>query len=135
MDERLISKNITLYFTILCALFIAMSPQFMGFILPLIFLLPIIMALSGLKHRKKSGFLIAMAIIPLALSVSVIWIKYSISTFTNMSAEMARISTEYNVSETLAQLLTFASFILSIIMVGFCGIVFTKLLKYKKIFK
>jgi hypothetical protein len=135
MEEVLIARKISLYFTLLCALFVAMSPQFMGFILPILFLLPIFMAISGLKHRKKSGYLVAMGIVPLALAISVMGIRYSLDSFSNMTAEITRMGTQYKISEGTAQGLIVACAILSIAMAAMCGFLFLKLYKNKKIFE
>lgn len=135
MEEVLMARKISLYFTILCALFVAMSPQFMGFILPLLFLLPIFMAIAGLKHRKKSGYLIAMGIVPLALAISVMGIRYSLDSFSNMSAEITRISTQYSIVAGTAQGLIAACAIISVVMAVMCGLLFFVLFKNQNIFK
>jgi hypothetical protein len=135
MEEVLIARKISLYFTILCALFVAMSPQFMGFILPLLFLLPIFMAISGLKHRKKSGYLVALGIVPLVLAISVMGMRYSLDSFGNMTAEITRMGTQFNISEGTAQGLIVACAIVSVAMVAMSGLLFFKLLKNKNIFK
>lgn len=135
MEEVLMARKISLYFTILCALFVAMSPQFMGFILPLLFLLPIFMAIAGLKHRKKSGYLVAMGIVPLTLAISVMGISYSIDSFSNLTAEITRIGLQYSISAGTAQRLIAACAIISIVMALMSGFLFYKLFKNRSIFK
>jgi hypothetical protein len=135
MEEVQMARKISLYFTILCVLFVAMSPQFMGFILPLLFLLPIFMAIAGLKHRKKSGYLVAMGIVPLALAISVMGMRYSLDSFSNMTAEVTRIGTQYRLSVGTAQGLIMACAIISAVMAIMCGFLFFKLFKNKYIFK
>jgi len=134
-DEALAIRKITLYFTMLCALFLMLSSQFTGAILPLLFILPIIMGSIGIKRRRKSGYLIGMAIIPLAFAISVMWIRYSIGVIADRSNQIAKISANYNISVTAAGAITLSFFILSIIMISLCVILFVKLSRYKKLFK
>jgi hypothetical protein len=127
--------NIPLLFTIVSALFLALSPQFFGFILPVIFIIPIYMALNGIKHRKKSGYLIALGILPLALAVSMLWMKYFYSILGNMGEEFARMSAQFRVSAGTIQFLTIGCGILSLVLFGVSILTFMKLIKYKQYFK
>lgn len=134
INEDVAIRKITLYFTILCALFLMLSSQFTGFILPLLFILPIYMGLMGIKKRRKSGYLIGMAIIPLAFAISVLWIRYSISVFNDFFNQIAKISSEFNISVTLAGVFTISFFVLSMIMIIISVIVFVKLRRHKELF-
>ena len=134
-DEVLIARKISFYFTILCALFLALSPQFLGFVLPLLFIIPIFMGLFGIKHRKKTGYLIGLGIVPIAFAISMVWIRYFLSVKGNFNTELTRISNHYNISISSAQVLTFFFITLSFIMLCVSIVVFIKLIKYKKIFK
>ena len=134
IDEVTAIRKITLYFTILCALFLILSSQFTGFILPLLFILPIYMGLMGIKGRRKSGYLIGMAIVPLSFAISVLWIRYSISVFTDFFNQIAIISTDYNISVTTAGGMTISFFVLSLIMIVISIIVFVKLRKNRESF-
>ncbi|MEG0842812.1 MAG: hypothetical protein RSD22_03865 [Romboutsia sp.] len=60
-------------------LFLALSPQFYGFILPVLFFLPIYMGLKGVKKRSVSGFYMTMSVVPVALMTSFTWIRYGIN--------------------------------------------------------
>jgi hypothetical protein len=63
-----------------CAiLFLALSPQFYGFILPVLFFLPIYLGLRGVKKRSISGFYMTMSLIPVAIMTSFTWIRYGIN--------------------------------------------------------
>lgn len=134
VDESIAIKKITLYFTILCALFLMLSSQFTGFILPLLFIIPIYMGLIGIKARRKSGYLIGMAIIPLAFAISVMWIRYSINVFGDMKNQIVKISTEYGMTVITAQIMTISFFLLSILMISLSVIVFIKLRRHKELF-
>ncbi|MBW9156656.1 hypothetical protein G9F71_019465 [Clostridium sp. FP2] len=134
INEAVTMKKITFYFTILCALFLMLSSQFTGFILPLLFILPIFMGLIGMKRRRKSGYLIAMAIVPLAFAISVLWIRYSIRVFSDRANQIAQMSAQYNISATKAGAFTLIFFLLSILMISLSVIVFVKLRRHKELF-
>ncbi|MGH4124169.1 MAG: hypothetical protein ACREV6_14680 [Clostridium sp.] len=134
IDETIIMRKITFYFTILCALFLMLSSQFTGFVLPLLFVLPIFMGLIGIKRRRKSGYLIAMAIVPLAFAISVLWIRYSISFFADRTNQIAKMSAVYNISATSAVAFNIIFFLLSILMISLSVTVFIKLRRHKEIF-
>ncbi|MBU3128096.1 hypothetical protein [Clostridium tagluense] len=134
IDEAVTMKKITFYFTILCALFLMLSSQFTGFILPLLFILPIFMGLIGMKRRRKSGYLIAMAIVPLAFAISVLWIRYSIRVFSDRANQIAQMSAQYNISAAKAGAFTLTFFLLSILMISLSVIVFVKLRRHKELF-
>ena len=132
--KALTIRKITFYFTILCALFLMLSSQFTGAILPLLFILPIIMGVIGIKRNRKSGYLIAMAIVPLSFAISVLWIRYSISVFTDFFNQISIISTDYNISVKVAGVMIVIFFVLSIIMIMISIILFLKLRKNKELF-
>lgn len=133
-DELAEVRKITLYYTILCALFLMLTSQFTGPILPLLFILPIIMGSIGIKRRRKSGYLIAMAIVPLAFAISVLWIRYSMGIFADRTNQLALISADYNISVMAAGAITTGCFILSIVMISISTILFLKLRRHKEIF-
>lgn len=135
IDEAIALKKISFYFTILSALFLILSSQFTGFLLPLLFVLPIYMGLIGIKQRRKSGFLIGIAIVPIAFSISVLWIRYSLSIFADRANKIAQISAEYNISATKAGVFTIVFFALSIAMISVCILFLVKLLRNKELFK
>lgn len=134
-EEIAAIRKITLYFTILCALFLTLSSQFTGAILPLLFILPIIMGSIGIKRRRKSGYLIAMAVIPLAFAISVLWLRYSISIFTDRIDQIAQISAKYDISSTSTVAMIIIFFLLSIVMISISVLLFLKLRRHKELFK
>ena len=133
--QALAIRKISLYFTLLCALFLMLSSQFTGPILPLLFILPIIMGAIGIKKRRKSGYLIAMAIIPLAFAISVLWIRYSIGVLADRINQIAQISAKYNISGTKAQAFVISFFLLSLAMISISVMLFVKLRKNKEFFR
>lgn len=134
IDDALALRKISFYFTLLCALFLMLSAQFTTFLMPILFILPIFMGLIGIKKRRKSGYLIAMAIVPLAFAISVLWIKYSIRVFADSANQIAQMSGQYNISTTAAGAYVIVFFLLSILMISFSVIVFVKLRRHKELF-
>jgi hypothetical protein len=134
VDKVVVTRKISLYFTLVCALFLILSAQFTGPILPLLFIIPIIMGAIGIKQRRKSGRLIAMAIIPLAFSIAVLWIRYCIGVFVDMNSQISKISTEYGMSVLTTQTMTIGFFLLSIVMITLSVLLFIKLRRHKELF-
>ena len=61
--------NLRKYITsfLFCAmLFLALTPQFFGFFLPILFFIPIYIGLKGVKQRTMTGFYMTMSVIPVA---------------------------------------------------------------------
>jgi hypothetical protein len=133
-DEVMAIRKISLYYTLLSALFLMLSAQFTGAILPLLFIIPIIMGSIGVKRRRKSGYLIAMTIVPLAAAIAVLWIRYGISVFTDMNNQISKISTEQGMSVLTTQTMTIGFFLLSIVMITLSVLLFLKLRKNKELF-
>jgi len=134
IDEAIAIRKITFYFTILSALFLILSSQFTGFVLPLLFVLPIYMGLIGIKRRRKSGLLMGVAIVPIAFAVSVLWIKYAIGIFSNTTIQLAKISSEYNISSAKAAGFTIIFFLLSIVMISVAVVLLIKLRRHRELF-
>jgi len=136
-DKIIIQKkayNISLQFTLLSACLIALSPQFFGPILGVVFILPIYMAIKGIKNRRKSGYLIAMGIIPIALGVSMLWIRYFIYIIPNLNEEMLKLSSSIGFSFGTIKVITVICSILGIVSFILSITTFISLIKNKKIF-
>lgn len=132
--EKEISK-IALLITLVSALFLTLSPPYFGALLPLIFIIPIYMAIHGVKAGKKSGMYISLGILPLALSVSVIWINYFLAVFKNLSQEFLNMSSQYHVSLLMAKFLTIGAFTLSFLLAALSIMAFIAIIKSRKSFK
>ncbi|KPU45959.1 hypothetical protein OXPF_04390 [Oxobacter pfennigii] len=61
-----------------CALFVALSPQYLGPAVPLILLVPIYMGLKGIKRRSKTGLMYGLSAMPMALLTSVMVLKFEV---------------------------------------------------------
>jgi hypothetical protein len=87
-------------------LFLALSPQFYGFILPVLFFLPIYMGLKGVKKRSISGFYMTMSVVPVALMTSFTWIRYGINAKIDYTGAVKSI-VDNGVAQSLAEKLVY----------------------------
>lgn len=133
--EQRIGYKLSLFFTLMSALFIVLSPQFFGGIFALVFIIPVYMGLNGLKRRRRSGWLLGMAIIPVALSISILWIRYVLSIINNLQAAINEISIGVGISQGTLLTLIIGGFVLSIILFILVVFVFIGLIKNRNIFR
>jgi hypothetical protein len=87
-------------------LFLALSPQFYGFILPVLFFLPIYLGLRGVKKRSVSGFYMTMSLVPVALMTSFTWIRYGINAKIDYAGAVKAI-VDNGVAQSLAEKLVY----------------------------
>ena len=99
-------------------LFLALSPQFYGFILPILFFLPIYMGLKGVKQRSITGFYMTMSVVPVGLMTAVTWIRYGINAKSNYN-EFVQAIVNDGVSLNLAKNLVWIGPLLGIVLLGF----------------
>lgn len=114
-------------------LFLALSPQFYGFILPVLFFLPIYMGLKGVKQRSVTGFYMTMSVVPVGIMTAVTWIKYGINACTNYS-EFVQAIVNDGVSLNLAKNLVWVGPVLGIVLLGFSLLQIYRGFKAKKLF-
>ncbi|MGL6108131.1 hypothetical protein [Romboutsia sp.] len=99
--------NIRKYITsfLFCAmLFLALTPQFYGFFLPILFFLPIYIGLRGVKQRTMTGFYMTMSVVPVALMTSMTWIRYGINVRNDYGSALQNIISS-GMSKNLAEVL------------------------------
>lgn len=104
-NNILLRKYIT-SFLFSAILFLALSPQFYGFILPILFFLPIYLGLKGVKNRSISGFYMTMSLIPVAVMTSLTWIRYGINSIKDYAGSVQEI-VKSGISNDLAQILVY----------------------------
>ncbi|KXZ40447.1 hypothetical protein SAMN05661008_01962 [Alkalithermobacter thermoalcaliphilus JW-YL-7 = DSM 7308] len=100
-------------------LFMALSPQYFGFILPAVFFVPIFLGLRGVKSRSKQGFNLSLAVIPVALMTSFIWIRYGLYAMTNYQKAIMDVVSDTGRSISVAKALVTVPPILAMILLGF----------------
>lgn len=99
--------NLRKYITsfLFCAmLFLALTPQFFGFFLPILFFIPIYIGLKGVKQRTMTGFYMTMSVIPVAFMTAVTWIRYGINVKQDYVASLKMI-VDSGISQNLAEIL------------------------------
>ncbi|MGI5959568.1 MAG: hypothetical protein ACOX60_09155 [Massiliimalia sp.] len=92
---------------LLCSiLFLMLSPMFLGPIFPIIFIIPIILAMKGIKQRVKTGLWLGLLIAPVSFMTSVLWIRYGIHVLSDFSGAVAAMMESAACSHGLATALT-----------------------------
>lgn len=79
--------------------FYLLTPQYFGYILPLIMVVPVFIGLRGMKKRSLNGLITGCTIVPLALMVGVVHFKsIFIALNTGYDAYVAELAGSYNFS-------------------------------------
>lgn len=118
MDFEGKTNNLKWYlfsFYITGALFFALTPQFYGYILPLIFIVPIFLGVRGCKKRSMNGFLMSMSIVPVAIMTAATWIRYGIQAMDDFQRYVQAI-VDSGIAQGLAEKLVYIGFVGGIIL-------------------
>lgn len=113
--ETNVLKNYLLAFYLTAALFLALTPQFYGYMLPLLFLVPIILGVKGSKQRSINGFYMSMSIVPMGFMTGVTWIRYGYQAMQNFSYYVQKIVSS-GLSQSLAEKLIYIGSIGGVIL-------------------
>ena len=116
--------NLRKYITsfLFCAmLFLALTPQFFGFFLPILFFIPIYIGLKGVKQRTMTGFYMTMSVIPVAFMTAVTWIRYGINVKQDYVASLKMI-VDSGISQNLAEILIVTGPVLGCVLFIFASI-------------
>ena len=128
--------NLRKYITsfLFCAmLFLALTPQFFGFFLPILFFIPIYIGLKGVKQRTMTGFYMTMSVIPVAFMTAVTWIRYGINVKQDYVASIKMI-VESGISQNLAEILIVTGPVLGCVLFIFASIQLYQGIKTKDLF-
>ena len=113
--ETNVLKNYLLVFYITAALFLALTPQFYGYMLPLLFLVPIILGVKGSKQRSINGFYMSMSIVPMGLMTGVTWVTYGYQAMQNFNYYVQQIANT-GISQSLSEKLIYIGSIGGVIL-------------------
>ena len=113
--ETNVLKNYLLAFYLTAALFLALTPQFYGYMLPLLFLVPIILGVKGSKQRSINGFYMSMSIVPMGLMTGVTWVRYGYQAMQNFNFYVAQIVSS-GLSQGMAEKLVYIGSIGGVIL-------------------
>ena len=130
------SINLRKYITsfLFCAmLFLALTPQFFGFFLPILFFIPIYIGLKGVKQRTMTGFYMTMSVIPVAFMTAVTWIRYGINVKQDYVASLKMI-VDSGISQNLAEILIVTGPVLGCVLFIFASIQLYQGIKTKDLF-
>lgn len=97
-------------------LFLGLSPQYFGFILPAILFVPIFLGIRGIKSRSYTGLLLSLSVIPVGLMTSILWIVYGFSIMSNVEGVAANLAQTNGISESLALMLTIVPPVLGVLL-------------------
>ena len=128
--------NLRKYITsfLFCAmLFLALTPQFFGFFLPILFFIPIYIGLKGVKQRTITGFYMTMSVIPVAFMTAVTWIRYGINVKQDYVASLKMI-VDSGISQSLAEILIVTGPVLGCVLFIFASIQLYQGIKTKDLF-
>ncbi len=128
--------NLRKYITsfLFCAmLFLALTPQFYGFILPVLFFIPIYIGLKGVKQRTMTGFYMTMSVVPVAIMTSITWIRYGLNVKTNYNEALKAII-DSGISQNLAEILIVVGPLLGCILLMFAIMQLYRGVKSKDLF-
>ena len=128
--------NLRKYITsfLFCAmLFLALTPQFFGFFLPILFFIPIYIGLKGVKPRAMTGFYMTMSVIPVAFMTAVTWIRYGINVKQDYVASLKMI-VDSGISQNLAEILIVTGPVLGCVLFIFASIQLYQGIKTKDLF-
>lgn len=128
--------NLRKYITsfLFCAmLFLALTPQFFGFFLPILFFIPIYIGLKGVKQRTMTGFYMTMSVIPVAFMTAVTWIRYGINVKQDYVASLKMI-VDSGISQNLAEILIVTGPVLGFVLFIFASIQLYQGIKTKDLF-
>ncbi len=104
------------YYMACSILFLALSPQYFGFVLPAVMFVPIFLGVKGIKNRSYTGWLMSMAVIPVSLMTSIIWIQFGMSVMGNPEAVAAKLVETNGLSAGVAMGLTIIPPFLGVIL-------------------
>jgi len=123
-------------FLLTSALFFVLAPQYFSFILPIIFVLPVFLGLRGMRKRVLNGLIMGVAVVPMAILVSVVWLRNAFLTFTSgtFGDFIGQLAQSYGFSYEFTQNLAMACILLSIVMLASAIVLLYNAIKYRKMF-
>lgn len=130
-------KNIQPFYRIflLCSiLFMVLSPMYLTPIFSIIFIIPIALAVKGVKARSRTGYLLALLIAPVSIMTSVMWIQNGIYVLGNYQAAVAQTMTDSGLSQGFATALTIGCPILGSVLMVLAVVLVFQGYKVRKLF-
>ena len=105
------------WFLFTSILFLVLSPQWFGFVLPALFFVPIFLGSRGLKARSVNGFYMSLSVAPIGFMTGTVWAKNGLYVMSNMTTAVANNIAQTGRSEGFATILTIVPPILGVILI------------------
>jgi uncharacterized membrane protein (DUF485 family) len=121
-------------FLLTCTLFFVLGPQYLGFVLPLIFVVPIFMGMRGMKKRVMNGLMLGVSVVPMGILVATIWLKSAYLAMGNFDAFVGGIAQQYSLSMDFTQNLIIACVLMSVVLLGSSVTLLVSAIRYRKMF-
>lgn len=97
-------------------LFLALSPQYFGFVLPAVFFVPMYLGIKGVKNRSINGLYMSMSLVPVGFMTSFIWIRYGVYAMANYQEAVNKVIMDTGRSLITAKALVTAPPILACVL-------------------
>lgn len=120
-------------FVLASMLFLALTPQYYGYMLPVLFFLPIYLGLKGVKNRSITGFYMSMSVVPVALMTAFMWINNGINVLKDYNGAL-RAVTDDGVSIAIAKVLVYGAPLLGVMLLLFALVQLYRGYKCKDLF-
>jgi hypothetical protein len=117
-----------------CTLFFVLAPQYLGMVMPLIFVIPIYMGLKGMRKRVLNGLMIGISIVPMGLLAGVIWLRNAYLARGNFDALISNIAQQYNLPMDITHNLAIVCIVMSAVLMGSSITLFVSAIKHRKMF-
>jgi phage shock protein PspC (stress-responsive transcriptional regulator) len=121
-------------FLLTCMLFFILGPQYLGFLLPLVFVVPIFMGLRGMRKRVLNGLMMGVSIVPMGVLVAIIWLRNAYLAMGNFGGFIAGIAKQFNLPMDFTQNLVIAFVIMSVVLLCSSFVLLYSAIKYRKMF-
>lgn len=121
-------------FVFTSALFLALSPQFFGFILPAVFFVPIFLGIRGVKSRSMTGLYMSLAVAPAAFMTSFIWIRYGIYALSHYQEAVAKVMADTGRSFAFSRALVTIPPVLAVLLLFLASLQVYRGIKTKNLF-
>lgn len=121
-------------FVLTCVLFFVLAPQYFSFILPIIFILPIFLGLRGMRKRVLNGLIMGAAVVPMAILVSIVWIRNAVLTIGNFEPFVNQLAQMYGFSYEFTKNLAIACIIMSVVLLASSITLLYNAIKHRRMF-
>lgn len=121
-------------FLLTCTLFFVLGPQYFGFVLPMIFVLPIYMGLKGMRKRVLNGLMLGISVVPMGILVATIWLRNAYLSMGNFDEFISGIAQQYNLPMQFTQNLAIACILMSVVLIISSVTLLYSAIKYRRMF-